>query len=606
MKGKSVDAKVNAKVGASKASAAKARAAAGAARAGTAKVSAKENLKYAGKNTPEEPSTTPLSTVLPWVLAITKPVHSPLLFSICMRVISQLCNVLLFACAGGGLMAAWLGVPLPILGALSAGKLAAALIVIALLKAATYYLEQFSGHYVAFKALELLRTTAFSQLWPKAPGVVTRSRSGELYASLTRDIDRIEVLYAHTIAPVVAGVLVPLTVVCVGCAVCGWVPMLVPMICLGISVFIVPLIGLRAGIEGASLSLLRRAHLTQHTTDSVFGAREATGYGREAERYAGMEELSLGVTAAARKPAVYRGIRRGMNAGFIPAAVLGAILGGAYSGLSPELIAFLAAGCLAIFEAPCGLEGAAGGIDVSLASARRLYDMCTAEDPVRDGSEDFAPQGPVSVEWRNVTYHYPGMRSRNVLDGFSLSVPAGGHAALVGPSGIGKSTAVQLLLRYDDPQGGAVFLDGKPVQDYTLDSLRRGVTFVPQRAELLRGSVADNLRLADPNASDERLWEVLSIVQLADEVRAFPQGLNEPTGTEGAGISGGQMQRLVLARALLTKPAVLVLDEFSVNLPESTDAAIREALALAFPHLTVIEETHRSSSLPAEAIVKEF
>ena len=144
------------------------------------------------------------------------------------------------------------------------------------------------------------------------------------------------------------------------------------------------------------------------------------------------------------------------------------------------------------------------------------------------------------------------------------------------------------------------------MQEYTLDSLRRGVAFVPQRAELLRGSIADNLRLADPNASDERLWEVLSIVQLADEVRAFAQGLNERTGTEGSGISGGQMQRLVLARALLTNPRVLVLDEFSANLPEKTDAAIRAALAQAFPHLTVIEVTHRCSALPKGTIIAKL
>lgn len=551
-------------------------------------------------------SATPMSTVLPWVLAITRPVHAPLFFSVCMRIISQLCNVLLFACAGGGLIAAWRGVPIPIFGVLNAGKLAALLILIALLKASAYYLEQFSGHYVAFKALELLRTTAFSQLWPKAPGVVARSRSGELYASLTRDIDRIEVLYAHTIAPVIAGVLVPCVVVCVGWVVGGWATMLVPSVCIALSVCVVPLIGLRSGVEGASLSLVRRAHLTQHTTDSVFGAREAIGYGHESERYADMGELSAGVTAAARKPALYRAIRRGVNAGCIPAALLGAVVGGIYSGLSLETIAFLAAGCLAIFEAPRGLEDAAGAIDLSLASARRLYDVCTAKDPVRDGVVNFAPRGAVSVQWQSVTYHYAGTRSRNVLDGFSLNVPAGGHAAIVGSSGIGKSTAVQLLLRYDDPQQGVVLLDGKPVQEYTLDSLRRGVAFVPQRAELLRGSIVDNLRLADPYASDERLWEVLSIVQLADEVRAFPQGLNEATGTEGSGISGGQMQRLVLARALLTNPSVLVLDEFSANLPESTDAAIRAALTQAFPHLTVIEVTHRRSALPQGTIIAQL
>lgn len=536
-----------------------------------------------------------LKSVLHWLLGVTKPVHAPLAFSICMRIISQIAYIALFALAGGGIVAIMLETPLPLLGIITPWKLALCLITLALLKAVTYYLEQFSGHYVAFKALELLRGKAFSMLWPKAPGIVARSRSGVLYASLTRDIDRIEVLYAHTIAPVIAGVVVPIGAVFIGYLAFGWQPMLAPSLCVAASVFIVPVLGLRAGMQGAAQTLALRAQLTQHVTDSVFGAAEVTGYGQEQRRFSGMDTLSDQVTQTAKVPAFYRGLRRGVNAAFVPLSVAGAVLGGIWAGLSPESVALLASGCLAFFEASRGLEDAAGGVDLSLASARRLYAVCHAPDPVQDG-ELSVPDESLSVEWKDVHYAYPGERRREVLAGFTLSVPAGGHAVISGSSGCGKSTAVQLLLRYDDPSSGEILLGGRSVQDYALDSLRSAVAFVPQRADLLRGSIAENLRLGAPNASDEQLWEALRIAHIDDDVRKMPHGLEELAGTEGAGLSGGQIQRIVLARAFLTQPKVLVLDEFTANLPEALDVAIRADLARAYPQLTIIEVTHR---LPA-------
>lgn len=538
------------------------------------------------------PAPIPLKSVVRWLLGVTKPVHAPLAFSICMRIISQSAYIALFGLAGGGIVAIALGAPLPLLGVLSPWKLAFCLIALAFLKALTYYLEQFSGHYVAFKALELLRGKAFAMLWPKAPGVVARSRSGALYASLTRDIDRIEVLYAHTVAPVVAGVIVPSGAVLVGYWVFDWQAMLVPSVCVAVSVLIVPVAGLRAGMRGASQALAVRAQLTQHATDSVFGAAEVTGYGQEQRRLSGMDEISERVTAAAKVPAIYRGLRRGFNAAFMPLSLAGAVLGGIWAELSPEYVAFLASGCLALFEASRGLEDAAGGVDLSLASARRLYEVCHASDPVRD-ADACVPEGSLSVEWKGVHYSYPGARQREVLKGFDLKVPAGGYAAIIGPSGCGKSTAVQLLLRYDDPSSGEILLGGRRVQEYALDSLRRAVAFVPQRADMLRGSIAENLRLGAPNASDEELWEALRIAHIDTDVRAMPSGLDELTGTEGSGLSGGQIQRIVLARALLTQPKVLVLDEFTANLPEALDAEIRADLARAYPDLTIIEVTHR-------------
>ena len=159
-----------------------------------------------------EPST---CQVMRWLTSITRPVHPPLYFSALMRVVHLLADIGLFAMAAGGMVAvvtagwsawAWLGW----------------VVGLAAVQALAYYLEQFSGHYVAFKALEILRTYAFSQLWPKAPAVVSHSRTGDVLASLTRDVDRIEVVYAHTFAPVVAAIVAPLVAVVTGGVLYGW------------------------------------------------------------------------------------------------------------------------------------------------------------------------------------------------------------------------------------------------------------------------------------------------------------------------------------------------------------------------------------------------
>lgn len=153
-----------------------------------------------------EPST---RQVVRWLTNITRPVHPPLYFSTLMRVVHLLADIGLFSMAAGGMVAvvtagwsawAWLGW----------------VVGLAAVQALAYYLEQFSGHYVAFKALEILRTYAFSQLWPKAPAVVSHSRTGDVLATLTRDVDRIEVVYAHTFAPVVAAIVAPLVAVVTG------------------------------------------------------------------------------------------------------------------------------------------------------------------------------------------------------------------------------------------------------------------------------------------------------------------------------------------------------------------------------------------------------
>ena len=528
-----------------------------------------------------------------WLTSITRPVHKPLLASTFFRLINLSLDIALFGLAGGGVVAI-------VTGHARTSIILALLVVIALLKAVAYYLEQLTGHYVAFKALELLRTAVFAQLWPKAPGIVAYSRSGDVLTSLTRDVDRIEVVYAHTFAPVVSAYIVPTAAILITGAVVGWGIVVVPALCLVLALLVVPFVGLRRSMHATQYTLELRRDLSHQLSDSVFGTEEVVGYGRQSERVEQADRLSDAIARSAAKARSANAFRRGANTLLMLVSVVGVAACCAHGGQTAVLTAALTAGTLRLFEGPRGVEDAAGYLDHSLTAARRLWDMSHAPAAVEDGPEEYIPSAAPTISWENVSFAYEtpeGSPAGFALDNVSIHVPARGHVVLVGPSGSGKTTTIQMLLRYADPASGRVLLDGVPITRYTLDSLRRAVVVVAQKNQLLDATIGENIRLGAPTASDDAVWNALRLAGLDEEIRQMPGGLTTPVGQNGGKLSGGQAQRLCLARALLMKPHVLVLDEFTANLNTALEARIRENLAREMPELTIVEVTHRLESV---------
>jgi len=186
------------------------------------------------------------------------------------------------------------------------------------------------------------------------------------------------------------------------------------------------------------------------------------------------------------------------------------------------------------------------------------------------------------VELRHVGFHYPGAEAA-VLSDISLTVRAGETTAIIGSTGSGKTTLLSVIPRLFDVTSGSVLVDGVDVRDLEPELLWSRVGLVPQKPYLFSGTVASNLRYADPNATDDELWEALTIAQAADFVRAMPGGINEPIVQGGANVSGGQRQRLAIARALVRKPDVYLFDDSFSALDLATDARLRAALK---PHTT--------------------
>ncbi|EKV27644.1 ABC transporter, ATP-binding/permease protein [Caenispirillum salinarum AK4] len=223
-------------------------------------------------------------------------------------------------------------------------------------------------------------------------------------------------------------------------------------------------------------------------------------------------------------------------------------------------------------------------------AVRRLMEL-VGDDRAETDAGEALPPGPGALALEHVTFTHSGAEAP-VLQGRSLTIPAGAKALLNGPSGSGKTTLLGLLTRAHDPHAGRVLLDGADVAALDPVALRRAVVVVPQVGWLFSGTVADNLRLAAPEASDADLWRVLEIAQLADWLKAEREGLETVVGERALGFSGGQRQRLAIARALLVPFRVMVLDESLSEVDPATAAKIVAAIDAAFPDRTRILVAH--------------
>ncbi|HET8848485.1 MAG TPA: ABC transporter ATP-binding protein [Marinobacter sp.] len=245
------------------------------------------------------------------------------------------------------------------------------------------------------------------------------------------------------------------------------------------------------------------------------------------------------------------------------------------------------------------LTGLAEVIDLferAMASTRRILDLLAEPVNVRDQAGK-ALSEPVrgGVEFSNVSFHYPS--SGAGISGISLHVPAGNTLALVGATGSGKSTLIKLLLRFYDPSQGDIRIDGQPIRNVSLRSLRNAIGLVSQDVYLFEGSIRDNLVYGKPDATEEQIIEAARTAEAWSFIQALPDGLDTPVGERGIRLSGGQRQRLSLARALLKDPPILVLDEATSAVDNETEAAIQRSLKRIGHNRTVIMIAHRLSTI---------
>ena len=261
-----------------------------------------------------------------------------------------------------------------------------------------------------------------------------------------------------------------------------------------------------------------------------------------------------------------------------------------------ELVSFLLY-TLTIAGAIAAFTGLYGEIQEALGASQRLFELLEEAPEVGLLDTDVVVPEPMgSVQFSGVDFAYAS-RDIGVLHGIDLDVSPGEVVALVGPSGAGKSTVVQLIPRFYDVQAGTVSVDGLDVRSYPVDVLRQRMAAVPQEVQLFSGTIAENLRIARADASDEELVEACLAANADRFITEFPDGYESIVGERGVKLSGGQRQRVAIARALLADPSILILDEATSSLDAESEGLVQEALTRLMEGRTTIVIAHRLSTV---------
>jgi thiol reductant ABC exporter CydC subunit len=444
------------------------------------------------------------------------------------------------------------------------------------------YLERLASHDAAFRVLAQLRVAIWRRLEALAPAGLSLFRSGDLLARLICDVDATQDLFIRGITP-------PLTALLVGGAAAALcLLILVPaaaVLAAGLLTagIIVPLAAAALARKAAVRGAPARGRLAATVTDLLDGAAELSVFGAEDAALADADAADAELTRLARRTAAASSLGTGLMSlvsGLTLWAVL--LLGVAATGtgaLTRVPLAVLTLTALASFEVVTALPAAAVQLDQARASAARITAVADAPDPVREPSHPRSlPPGPYTITLReaSVCYQPDGPPA---LDRVSLDLPPGRRVALVGANGAGKSTLAAVLMRFCELSGGAALLNGHDLASYAADDIRSVIGGCPQDPHLFDATLRDNLRLARPSATGEELEAAVARARLLPWIRSLPQGLDTRVGTRGAAVSGGQRQRLALARAFLADPALLILDEPTAHLdPEASRALTADLL----------------------------
>ncbi|MDC4232754.1 thiol reductant ABC exporter subunit CydC [Actinomyces sp. B33] len=536
------------------------------------------------------------------LLAVARPVLAPLGLSVLARTAFLLLGVGLFAFAGWAVVA----IPTGACGAWTTTGVVWALIAMSLLKGLARYLEQFAGHFVAFHSLALLRGYFYDRLEPQAPAATEGADSGDLLNRVTKDIDRIEVFFAHTLAPGLTAVIVPVAALTwMGAALSWWLvaALAAPLLAAGL---LVPMIAGRATAAAAVDIRRTRGVLAAHVTDSVQGVREVLAFGAQRRRLAQMRALEDRIAAAQRAAGARVALRRTVNQALLGGSVIAVAatalgLVGAGEIAAPE--AGLAVGAaLGLFPSVLAVEDFTADLDQAFASAARVFAVTDRPPAVTDPAEPADSDGAGDIDVVGVSFAYPAppddtAARPDVLHDLTLRIPAGRTTAVVGASGSGKSTLGALLTRVWDPDRGSIRIGGVDLRDLPLERLRDLVASAPQRPYIFNASVRDNLLLAVPGASDADLARACADAGLDEWIASEPDGMGTGVGEMGERLSGGQRQRLALARALLRDAPIVVLDEATSQVDAATEKTVLDGIRRATRGRTLVVIAHRISTV---------
>lgn len=452
--------------------------------------------------------------------------------------------------------------------------------------------ERVVSHNATFKLLTDLRIFFFKKLAPLIPGRISNLRDADLLNRLVADVDAMDHVYLRLVSPVTVGVLGIFFLT----AFLMWFDSSLGLILgsiLLIMLIIWPVLFYKLGQRNGGELTQNKAELRVTTLDWIEGYSELTLFGAE-ERYRNailntQQKLMANQFVNANLTGMASAALMLFN-GLTLVLMLWLAADGVGGNAPDPLIALMAFATMASFELLMPIAGAFQHLGQTLTSARRLNEVILSEPEVQFSDSKLDIDQPLDIQFSAVSFQYPDSE-RTVLNSVDLSIPANNKVAIVGQTGSGKSTLIQLLTRYWDPKRGVISIAGIDLTQWNESQLRESISVVSQRVDILNGSLRDNLLIAKPQASDEELQDILSSVGL--EKLLEDNALDAWLGDGGRQLSGGEKRRIGIARAILHDAPILLLDEPTEGLDKQTEKSIMALFEQHFEGKTVIFITHR-------------
>ena len=531
------------------------------------------------------------------LIGLVRPLLHIMTGAVILGVLGYLCAIFLTILAGQGILKG--------LGEntfsehFTAGNLFLLMGILAVLRGLLHYAEQYCNHFIAFKLLAIIRHKVFAALRKLCPAKLEGRDKGNLISIITTDIELLEVFYAHTISPIVIAFLTSLVMVMF----IGSYHVLAGLFALAGYVVVGAVIPLWNGKRGGSRGMEFRTgfgELNSFVLDSLRGLDETIQYGQGEKRMEEMEKRSVSLGNLQKNLSLLEGSQRSFTTLAILAFSFGMLFFCLYLGEQGKLdfsgILTCTIAMMGSFGPVTALSSLSNNLNQTLASGERVLSILeekplVEEIPIQAGTPD-----PVFTGARaeHVTFAY---EEEVILKDYSLEMPKGKIIGIHGASGSGKSTFLKLLMRFWDVDRGAVKISGKDVRQTATAQLRDTESYVTQETQLFHDSIANNIAIGKPGASREEIIEAAKKASLHDFVMTLPKGYDTEVGELGDTLSGGEKQRIGVARAFLHDAPFLLLDEPTSNLDSLNEGIILKSLKESCRQKTVVLVSHRRSTM---------
>ncbi len=540
------------------------------------------------------------------LIKLYKPYTAWVLLGILLSTVTLLANISLMAVSG------WFIASMALAGVagVSMNYYSPAAIIrgAAILRTAGRYAERLVTHEATFRFLSGLRVWFYTRLEPLVPSALDDVRSGDLLSTIRSDIDTLSNLYIR--------VIVPVSVAIIGVLVTSWVMSrydltlgLLLLLLLIISGLLLPFIIAKSGKKSGQSIVEQSALLDTQIVDAVQGMAELTVFGALEQSYAQVTETSQRSIDAQKKMGYVSGLAQSglllmMNLAqwLVLLLAIPLTLNAQISGAE---LAMLVLFTLAAFESVMPLPEAFRLMGQIQTAAKRLFSVIDRVAPVLEPACDAQAPDHFDIQFNHVFFRYHE-NATLVLSDVNLQLLSGKKLAIAGPTGSGKSSLIQLLLRYREPQSGKISFGGRSITDYRSEQLHEWIAVVPQQVHLFNTTIRNNLLLAKPDTTEDEINRVCSLAQLDDFIQQQPDGLDTWVGETGVKVSGGQARRIAIARALLRDFECLVLDEPGEGLDSKTESALISGLIKQLKGKSLLLITHTQSGLDLMDEVIEF